>query len=292
MKSTIEIRRSEKTGEGNRAEAVAIPVDDSARAVLTKIFIFLMVSLVGMVLVLLLCTGVEAGHPAGQANAEADTRPLLIDGEKLEYEILYGAIPAGRASLEVKGRASSNGEVYRITSRARSNDIISLFFKVNDVIVSEVDAETSAPLLFEKRLREGPFKRYEKVTYEPGGVARTPERDYTIDPGTRDILSALYYVRGHDLEIGDEIVVKAFEGGKAYDALVRVLRRETVSTDGGDYDCLVIEPEIVEGVFAKTGRLLIWLTDDALKMPVLMKSKVAVGSFIARLVGSSHGEGV
>lgn len=292
MKRMTRIRLSNRTDQANRMRAASIPVEESGRTNIMKIFIFLMVSLVGMVLVLLLGTGVEAGHPEPQANSTSDTRPLLIDGEKLEFEILYGAIPAGRASLEVKGRATSDGEVYRIVSKARSNDMISLFFEVNDVIVSEVDGETSAPLLFEKRLREGPLKRDERVVYDSRGVVRADEQEFLVEPGTRDILSALYYVRGHDLEVGDEIVIKAFEGGKNYDARVRVLRRETVSTGRGDYDCLVIEPEVVEGAFAKRGRMLIWLTDDALKIPVLMKSKVAVGSFIARLVRSSHGEGV
>jgi hypothetical protein len=246
----------------------------------------LKVSLVGMALVFLLGTGSEAGHPEIQA------RPLLIDGEKLEFEIRYGVIPAGRASLEVKGRSTSEGDVYRIVSRARSNEAISLFFEVNDMVVAEVDAETAAPLFFEKRLREGPFTRDEWAVYEPAGIVRTTESEYRIEPGTRDILSALYYVRGHELEVGDEVTVKAFEGGKNYDARVKVLRRERVATGGGDYDCLVIEPDIAEGAFAKTGRLLIWLTDDALKIPVLVKSKVAVGSFVARLVGSTHWEGV
>jgi hypothetical protein len=245
-----------------------------------------MVSLAGMVLVLLMGTGLEAGHPEPQA------KPLLIDGEKLEFEILYGVMPAGRASLEVKGRKTSEGDVYRIVSTARSNDVVSLFFEVNDVLVSEVDAETADPVFFEKRLREGPFKKDEWAVYEPGGVVRTKKREYEVEPGTRDILSALYYVRGHDLEVGDEVIIKAFEGNKSYDARIRVLRREKVSTDQGDYDCLVIEPDIVEGAFAKSGKLHIWLTDDDLKIPVLMKSKIAIGSFVARLVGSTHGEGV
>jgi hypothetical protein len=32
------------------------------------------------------------------------------------------------------------------------------------------------------------------------------------------------------------------------------------------------------GIFKNKGRLVIWLTDDERRMPVLMKSKVAVGS--------------
>ncbi len=286
------IDRMSRTSQANRTRPRSIAIEEPSRSSHERCLVLLMVGLVGMVLVLLLATGVEAGHPEPQATSASEVRPLLIDGEKLEFEIFYGAIPAGRASLEVKGRVTSNGEVYRIVSRARSNDVISLFFEVDDVIVSEVDAETLVPLFFEKRLREGPFERDEWAVFEPMGVVRTDKREYRVEPGTRDILSALYYVRGHDLKVGDEVVVKAFEGGKSYDARIRVLRKETVSTGRGDYDCLVIEPDIVEGAFAKTGKMLIWLTDDALKIPVLMKSKVAVGSFIARLVGSTHGEGV
>jgi hypothetical protein len=293
MRPTKRIGPSSPERQADPMRAVSIADWHSSRLELMRRIILLMVSLVGMVLVLLWGTGVEAGHPESQANsAGGDVRALLIDGERLDFEILYGSIPAGRATLEVKERADSDGEVYRIVSRARSNSVVSLFFEVNDVIVSEVDAESSEPLFFEKRLREGPLERDEWAVYEPRGVVKTEKSEYRIEPGTRDILSALYYVRGHDLEVGDELVIKAFEGGRSYDARIRVLRRETVSTGRGDYDCLVIEPDIVEGVFAKTGRLLIWLTDDALKIPVLVKSKVAVGSFIARLIGSTHGEGV
>jgi hypothetical protein len=245
----------------------------------------LKVSLVGMALVFLLGTSSEAGHPDNQA------KPLLIDGEKLEFEILYGAIPAGRASLEVTSLRAPEGDVFRIVSTARSNDAVSLFFKVDDRLVAEVDAQTADPISFEKRLREGPFKRDERARYE-SGIVRTNKSTYEVEPGTRDILSALYYVRGQDLKVGDEIILKAFEGGTNYDARVRVLKRERVSTGGRDYDCLVLEPDIYEGAFGKAGGLHIWVTDDALKVPVLVKSKVAIGSFIARLIGSTHGEGV
>ena len=225
----------------------------------------------------------------------SDFAPLLIEGERLEFEITYGGIPAGKASLEVTGLTTARGEVLRITSRAQSNDVISVFFHVDDRIISEVDASTLECIYFEKRLREGPFEKDEWAMYghsESGGVVRTKNSEYTVDPGTRDILSALYYVRGQDLKVGEDVTVSIFEGGKNYVARVKVLRSEHLSVGDDDVDCLVIEPEIMEGPFAKKGNLLIWLTDDDLKIPVLMKSKVAIGSFVAKLVRSSHWEGV
>jgi hypothetical protein len=228
---------------------------------------------------------------AGDGAETEDARPLLIDGEKLTFEIRYGAIPAGHASLEVTSEDDGDEAVYRITSTARSNDVVSLFFKVEDLIVSEVDASTYESRYFEKRLREGPYRKHETAYYDGDGLVTLGDRTFEVEPGTRDILSALYYVRGLDLRVGDDIEFKAFEGGKSYDARVKVLRREQVRTDNRVYDCLVVEPEVIEGPFAKTGRMLIWLTDDHLKLPVLLKSKVKIGSFVARLVGATHGGG-
>jgi hypothetical protein len=247
-----------------------------------------MAAIVGIAIYILVVARASIGN-AGEFA------PLIIDGERLDFEISYGGIPAGHASLEVTGTETERGEVLRITSRAQSNDVISVFFRVDDRLIAEVDAATLESKYFEKRLREGPFEKDEWATYgrsESGGVVRTKNREYAVDPGTRDILSALYYVRGQDLKVGEDVTVNTFEGGKNYAARVKVLRSERMSVGDDDIDCLLIEPEIKEGAFAKTGKLQIWVTDDDLKIPVLMKSKVAIGSFVAKLVRSSHWEGV
>lgn len=218
-------------------------------------------------------------------------QPLLIDGERLTYEILYSSIPAGHARLEVTTHGHGDNEIYRITSTAQSNEVISLFFEVDDRIVSEVDATTFESRYFEKRLREGPNRKDERTYYDADGVVRSGDRAIPVEPGTRDILSALYYVRGQDLRVGEDVVINTFDGGKNYEARVRVLRRESVRTGDRDYDCLVVEPQLYEGPFVKTGRILVWLTDDDRKLPVLLKSKVKVGSFVARLVGLSYAGG-
>jgi hypothetical protein len=65
---------------------------------------------------------------------------------------------------------------------------------------------------------------------------------------------------------------------------VRVVRRENVEVPAGTFRCLVVEPLLKSaGLFKQEGSLTIWLTDDARRMPVLMKSKVAVGSIAAEL---------
>jgi hypothetical protein len=237
-----------------------------------------------------LCVAVAALALIFAAQARS-AGPLLIDGENLAYDVYYGPIPAGSASLEVTAEETDHGEIYRITSRAQSNSLVSAFFEVDDRAVSEVDARTFEPVHFEKHISEGPFKKNISVSYENGGLIRAGDETFRVEPGTRDILSALYYVRGQDLQVGEVVIVRTFENGKCYQARVKVLGREKVSTRRGDYDCLVVEPQIEEGIFAKAGRLLVYLTDDALKLPVLLKGKVPIGSFVAELAGGADAGG-
>lgn len=238
------------------------------------------VSLTAMTLLvcLSLCSGV----------AHADNVPLLIAGERLEFRIRYGSMPAGYARLEVESCEGPGGELYRITSVARSNALVSLFFEVDDRVTAEIDAVTYQTRRFEKDLREGPFEKHVVFTCDPEGVVRSGEKCLSPMPGTRDVLSALYYVRGLDLEVGQELEIDTFEGGKIYRACVKVIGEERVMTPAGSFDCLVIEPEVEEGIFGKAGRLVVWVTNDALKIPVLVKSKVSVGSFVAELVSARY----
>ena len=61
--------------------------------------------------------------------------------------------------------------------------------------------------------------------------------------------------------------------------------RETLKTPAGTFDTIIVEPvlEGVGGIFKKSpgATLRVWLTDDAYRYPVKVKSDVAVGSFTA-----------
>ena len=63
-----------------------------------------------------------------------------------------------------------------------------------------------------------------------------------------------------------------------------VHRREKVKTIFGTMNCLVIEPKLKnEGIFKQSGKITIWVSDDAYKIPVKLESAVAFGSFVAVL---------
>jgi hypothetical protein len=100
----------------------------------------------------------------------------------------------------------------------------------------------------------------------------------------QDVLSAFYYVRSLDLEPGGEYAVPAHSSRKTYDLKVLVHGRERVEVPAGEWDCLIVEPIIEgEGLFKHEGKLTLYLTDDDLKIPVLIKTKVPVGTIDVEL---------
>jgi len=69
------------------------------------------------------------------------------------------------------------------------------------------------------------------------------------------------------------------------------VRREKIKIGENTYDTYLLEPELREvgGVFEKSkgAKLQVWVSADERKIPVRVKSKVAVGSFIGELISAT-----
>jgi hypothetical protein len=89
--------------------------------------------------------------------------------------------------------------------------------------------------------------------------------------------------------VGTSYYIDIFDCKKLWNTEVKVLRREEIETPLGKFRTVVIKPLLKsEGIFARTGDMYIWLTDDDRRIPVLMKSKVKIGSITATLVGGNY----
>ncbi|MBN1213001.1 MAG: DUF3108 domain-containing protein [candidate division Zixibacteria bacterium] len=243
---------------------------------------------------------------AGNADSVMEVDSIAVDafdrfvenyafgvGEKFSFDINYGFINAGYATLEVVRLIEyENRPCYLIESTANSNSFFSTFYKVRDRIESVVDAVGMFSWRFEKNLREGNYSADRMYTFNQRNNFAVYKGDtIEVAPFTQDPISTLYFTRTQPLEIGESFFLDNFVDGDKYHLEVRVLKRETVSVKAGMFDCIVVEPLTSSvGVFKNEGRLKIWLTDDYLKMPVLMKSKVLVGSITAELTDYKLGE--
>jgi hypothetical protein len=207
-------------------------------------------------------------------------------GERLQFKVRWGPIKAGNATMEIPEIIEYNGrKCFRIVSTAESSKFFSAFFKVRDRVESITDVKGLYSLHFEKHIREGKFQSDKSVDFDQQNhLALTDKDTIPVPPFVQDVLSALYYVRTQPLEIGKSIFVDNHTDKKNYPLEVKVLRKERVEVDAGTFDCLVVQPILqAAGVFEQKGSLTVWLTDDQKKMPVLMKSKVMIGSITTEL---------
>lgn len=220
--------------------------------------------------------------------------------ERLEFELSYTGITAGHAVQEVK---QVNNETL-IVSTARSADWLRFFFPVNDRIESYLTPATSPlqiglPRLYVEKKHEG-----KTITDREGRFDRQKMEVHTIDhrnkrekkepitKRTYDLLSSFFYFRTIPLQVGTSYFIDIYDCNRIWNTEVKVLRREELVTPLGRFKTIVIHPLLKsEGIFARTGDMFIWLTDDERRIPVQMKSKVVVGSITATLTGGSYWPG-
>lgn len=225
--------------------------------------------------------------PVDSLKTERDVLNLSFGvGEKLKFKVRWGPIKAGNATMEIPETIEYKGrKCFRIVSIAESSKFLSAFFKVRDRVESIMDVEGLYSLHFEKHIREGKFQADKSVDFDQQNhLALTDKDTIPVPPFVQDVLSALYYVRTQTLEIGKSIFVDNHTDKKNYPLEVKVLKKERVEVDAGTFDCVVVQPILqAAGVFEQKGTLTVWLTDDQKKMPVLMKSKVVIGSITTEL---------
>ena len=206
--------------------------------------------------------------------------------ETLYYDIGWQSIVAAHGVMYVNEPVDTNGRLcYPIYSVVNSTPFLSTFFRVDDSAVTFMDVHELFPLRFEKYLREGKYRSDRIADFDPvAGLAYTPADTLVVPPYVQDPLSLLYHVRSLDLQPGTDLLVENYDGKKVYTLTVRILRRERVEVKAGVFSTIVVEPLLqAAGLFKHEGRLTVWLTDDRLHLPVLMKSKVIVGSIVAEL---------
>ncbi len=223
----------------------------------------------------------------GKAAPQSDTLPhskSLIVGERLEYDVKFGPIKVGRASMEVMDIEEVRGRRAWHTRFQVTGGTV--FFRVNDVLESWIDVETFSSLRFRQQLSEGSRdRRYEYEIY--------PERAVYIekDKGERpsvshplDDASFLYFLRTVPIELGATYEFDRYFMPDRNPVRLEVLGRDTVEVPAGRFDALVIRPVIkAKGIFSEDGRAQIWISNDADHLLLQMTSHLKFGSLSLHL---------
>lgn len=217
--------------------------------------------------------------------------------EKLVYDLTWGGIKTGTATLEIK---EENGAMI-IVSTARSAAWVSLFYTVDDRIESVLSkplrhAALGNPRHYRIRIREGRDRRNKEIVFDAAkrkalytDYLNGERKDILIPDNAFDPLSSFYYFRTIKTVPGKSVYVYVVDSKKLWNVEVQVIRRERITTKLGVFDTIVIKPLLKsEGIFNRRGDMYIWLTDDEKRVPVKLQTKVALGNVTATLTGGQY----
>lgn len=211
--------------------------------------------------------------------------------EKISFNVSWKFIKVGEAVLEIKDIVEiNNRKAYHICSTAKTLSLLDTFYKVRDENQSWFDVESLCSLKFTADIHEGDWVKKQKIDFDHinAKYILDEEGEFTVGNTKRwvqDVLSALYYFRTIDLEVGDEYLFDAHANKETWILKTKVTGRESIKTKVGVFDCFILEPAMREntGIFKAKGGLKVWITADNKRIPVKMITKIPIGSIIAEI---------
>lgn len=250
---------------------------------------------------LVLCLLLFNGLFAADRDSNLLKKNVFTPNEKLKYSVIYQLkdlwISAGTIDFEVDTRKIGKKEVWEISVKGRTRPAFDLFFKVRDHYITVIDPETMLPIVFARDVNEGGFNIFNKYEFQHDSLRVSSETEdsrnplaqdyYTIPKNAQDLVSCLYYARTLDIAHADSgkiFPISLFLDNKNYSVGVRFIGREKVVTDIGEFNCMVVQPLLLEGrVFEETEKMRIYVTDDDRRIPVMIESPLKVGKIMALL---------
>jgi hypothetical protein len=203
-------------------------------------------------------------------------RPFRV-GERLTYQVKYGRIPVGHATMTVVGVEDVRGRPSYHVSFTIDGGLPGL--QVHDRYESWLDTATLASRRHVQEIREVRYRRSTRYEIYPE-EQRYRENDedslrtsvaLPLDEG-----SFVYFMRTVRVPVGQTREFHQYFKPDRNPVIIRALRRDTVEVPSGRYPTVVVRPSIqARGIFAEGGQAELWLSDDADRVLVQMKSRFA-----------------
>ena len=207
-------------------------------------------------------------------------------GERLTYNVSFTGITAGQASLEVvNDTVVNNYHQLHIRFNARTTFPVSSIYTINDQVDTWLDSKYLYTKKLTKNIREGKYKNdsYTIIDYDQS-IAITNGDTVIIDQFLRDSYSLFYFLRTIPLIIGETIDFTAFDGKKITPFQVIIKTKETINTMAGTFPCLVVKPFRKGTTLLKNkGDMMIWFSDDKIRLPIQIRIKLKYGSMLLKL---------
>lgn len=234
-----------------------------------------------------------------QTSAYSDAKNTLAfpftPGEKLNYNVYWAGIKAAEATLEILPMTDLEGtQAWHFVMTAQTTSLAAVIYPVHD----RIDSWATADMAHALRYTEIKQKRFttknisiifDWQAHTAHSVKNKKTRTVALKPGAFDPLSIFYFFRTQKLREGLTLSRHVADRKRCVQGIAHVRGRQTVHSGGQQWDTWLVEPDLsqVQNVFEKNpdASVQIWVTADEQRLPVKFKSKIAVGSFTAELVG-------
>lgn len=231
-------------------------------------------------------------------NQCAPSEQPFKHGEELTYVLYYSLPPLKLSAGEVTFRLEEEGDSYRLTAKGKTYSGYEWFFKVDDYYETEVDKLTLLPRHSIRDISEGDYNMYEEVDFDIDNKKVNVQRgtnhfdldngeDFEIENCVSDVLSLLYVLRTanvDNMKVGEEVPMSLFIDKEEFNLKMTYKgKNSNKKIPGmGRYKTKVFEPEVVKGtVFKGDSGMKVWVSDDANRIPMMIKAPVSVGSIKA-----------
>ncbi len=196
--------------------------------------------------------------------------------EKLELSLRWRGLIGGKSTIDSREVPLPGLEQksYLLQAQLKTVGLADVLFKIKNEYSTLVisGSEEISPVWWEVKQREKNYKYEEKTDFQ---------ELLNKDPGLQNPLSALFFIRSKEWEIGDNIIIPVLIQQKIYPVKVAALSKEPLKIYGKTYNTILIDVAVADvnlGISsAKIKEFKIWLTNDDKKLPVLMKADTSIG---------------
>ena len=225
----------------------------------------------------------------------ADTLPPFRVGETLHYNVYWGILQVGSATLEVKEMTKIGGHpTYHIVGTTVSNSFLSKLYPVHSTVETFLDIDGLFSRKFIENRHEGRYRRERQTTfdYEKGqGTIQTSgkpnSRTFELKGHVQEGFSSIYYLRTQPLEPGHQQTFVSLSSNHTCEVKIEAHEKKNITLGRlGTFPAIRMEPSAnYESIFANKGAVSVWVSADERKVPLMMIAKIAFGHIKAVLCG-------
>ena len=243
---------------------------------------------------------------SGQCKLEQD---FFSVNERLNYDVYFNWkfvwVKAANAEMKSQSTAYKGTAAYKTLLTGKTKGVIDNVYRVNDTLMCYVSSANLAPLFYSKAAHEGKsYSAYEEITYSyPGNpTVKARLQDWrnkkfksdtvlTSQKCFYDALSQFYFIRSlipENMAVTKSITIPILFTDESFDVKVAYKGTETVEIDKEKINTVKYSLSIDGEAFAnKKESVFVWLSLDENRIPVMIESKLKVGSIKALLKKAS-----